>query len=164
MKKILFFLLCLTFGLNAQSISLFGTAVTPQDTSILISDGAGNTTSYWYEWDDPGEFEGACGLWHAAYSYSDGISVTIFLSFRTRTGEDNTGNYRVTGYTTLDSLTTSDDTSVRYGAGDQVGLTVSLGAQITNWAPSTEIQFRWNWTTAAADTAEIHAVLRPVNN
>ena len=161
MKKFLF-LLCLAFGLNAQSIPLFGTAAAPQDTSIIISNGAGNTTSYWFAWSDPDQFEGAAGLWHAVYSY-DGTPVTIYLAFRTRNGEDATGNQRVTAYTTLDSLTTSDDTSVRYGAGDQVGITVSLGSQISNYAPGTEIQFRWNWTTASADTAEIHAVLQPVN-
>lgn len=162
MKKLIFLLLFFATLINAQSIPLFGTASAPKDTSILISNGAGNITSYWYEWDDPYEFEGACGLWHAVYSNADGISVTITLSFRTRAGADKTGNYRVTGYTTLDSLTTSEDTSVEYGSGDQIGQTVSLGAQITNYAPGTQIQFRWNWTTAAADTAYIHAALQPV--
>ena len=163
MNKIFIFLLILLFPVLAFSQHpLFGTAAAPQDTSIIISNGAANTVSYWYAWEDWKEFEGKVGLWHAVYSFEDGTSATTTLSFRTRHGEDNTGNYRVTGWTTLDSLTTSDDTSVRYGAGDQVGQTVSLADQITNFAVNTEIQFKWSWTTSGADTAEISAVLLPV--
>ena len=164
MKKIvfIFLFLLLVSGLNAQSIPLFGTTTAIQDTAVFDST-AGSTTSYWFEWSDPDQFEGAAGLWHAVYSGGDGTSVTIILAFRTRNGEDASGNYRLTGYTTLDSLTTSEDTSVRYGAGDQVGQTVSLGSQISNYAPGTEIQFRWSWTCSEEDTAEISAALQPVN-
>jgi len=167
MKKIVFIFLFFLFlllvsGGYAQSIPLFGTTTAIQDTAVFDST-AGSTTSYWFEWSDPDQFEGAAGLWHAVYSGGDGTSVTIILAFRTRNGEDASGNYRLTGYTTLDSLTTSEDTSVRYGEGDQVGQTVSLGSQISNYAPGTEIQFRWSWTCSEEDTAEISAALQPVN-
>ena len=158
MLLMLMLLTCFSFGQHA----LFGTIESPQDTVQLISDGAANKLSYWYAWDDWKEFEGAVGLWHAVYSFSDGISVTLYLSYRTKSGEDNTSNDRVTDWTSLDSLTTSDDTSIRYGAGAQIGQTVSLGDQITNWTANTDIQFRWNWTTSGADTAEIHSVILPV--
>jgi len=162
MKRLLFLLMFLIPVLCFGQQGLFRTYSAPIDTSVQISSGADSWTSYWYIWDNWKTFEGAVGLWHAAYSYADGISVTIYLSYRLKCGEDNKGNNRITGWTTLDSLATTDDTSVRYGAGDQVGEVVSLAGQITNFPPNTEIQFRWNWTTSGADTVEISAVLLPI--
>ena len=162
MRRIFFILALLFPVLLFGQIKLFGTTTSPNDQVTLISSGAANTTSYWHAWDKWKEFEGRVGLWHAVYSYSDGISVPIYLSYRLRCGKDDTSNYRVTAYTLLDSLTTSDDTSVAYGTGDQVGQVVSLADQITNFSPNTEIQFKWNWTPSGADTAIIGAALLPV--
>jgi len=160
MKKLILLLLLSVASFAQQP--LFGTTKTPQDTVHLISNGAANEVSYWYSYDNWKEFEGAAGLWHAVYSFYDGTSVTITLAYRIRCGEDKTSNYRETDWVTLDSLTTTEDTSIRYGSGNQIGQTVSLGDQVTNWSPNTGIQFRWSWTTVAADTAEIHAVFLPV--
>jgi len=150
-----------------QEISIFAGASdrtdadAPQDTVVLIDGGLDSVNSFVIEYDEwfdtPDYFEGASSLWSAVYSYTDGISVTIYIYYRLRKGEDRTGYGRWREWTLVDSLTTSEDCATRYGAGIQAGEITDLPEIADPWAKHDAIQFQYKWTPASADTAEIHA-------
>ena len=164
MKRILFvlFLICIPFLAKAQYSLWNGVASAGKDTVIMISDAADSVISEWINYNDWKEYEGAASLWSAAYSYSDGISDAIIIKYQTRQPDDNKSNARLSFWTTLDSLEATEDTQVRYGVGDQIGVTFDVANRADPWGTHEQIRFLFYWAPAAADTVEISSTYSPV--
>ena len=98
----------------------------------------------------------------AAYSYSDGISVHVKVKYQTRIPDDNKSGVRLSFWTVLDSVKVSQDTQIRYGAGDQVGVQFDVANRADPWAAHEQIRFMCYWAPSSADTVEISSNYSPV--
>ncbi len=156
MKKLIFLVLfLLPMALQAQYLGVFGSRQAPQDTAIMISNGADTLLSYTI----PAiTSTGSSALWVAAYSNFDGISILVTIRYRIKMGVDDLGGNRWSVWTTLATLLTTEDTSVQYGSGDQIGVTYDMSSMANPWQRHSDLEFLFTWTTVAADTLELQAV------
>jgi len=157
-------LLILIFTVLILTFSSFGQfTVFDQDTAWLISDSTGNEISNWMEISDLigdwRKFEGAAGLWTATYSGGDGMSDALIISYQTKSETDNKGYGRVSKWTVLDSIETTDVSTLRYGSGAQDGVDINIADKADPWSPISAIRFKYAWVSTAADTCEIHSIL-----
>ena len=164
MKRLLFIslLLCVPFIAEAQYDLWNGVAEAGNDMIIMISDAADSVISKWIDYGDWKEYEGTAALWVAAYSYFDGISDAIIIKYQTRQPDDDKSNKRLSFWTTLDSLEAAEDTQIRYGAGDQIGVTFDVADKADPWGVHEQIRFLFYWAPGAADTVEISSTYSPV--
>lgn len=164
MKLIL--LIFLTLILIFPSFAQF--QVFDQDTVGMTSAAADSVRSNWMEYSDLigdwREFEGMATLWVATYSYYDGMSDALIIRYQTKGEDDNTGNKRLSKWTTLDSVIAADVSTNRYGSGDQDGIQFNLADKADPWSPTTAIRFEFYWAPGALDTCEIHPILNLVES
>ena len=123
---------------------------------------ADSAVGKWISYDKWKTFQGKASLYSASYSYFDGLSVAMTIKYQTRTPDNDTGNSNLSFWTTLTTIAVTEDTQVRYGEGDQVGVQHNVAILANPWAAHEAIRFLYYWAPVSADTVEITSIYSPV--
>lgn len=161
MKKMFFIFLILLIPLmaTAQHNLWQGVAAAGADTVQMISAALDSSVSVWIDYHTWQKFEGRASLWTALESGGNGISVTVYAFYKLKFNTDNEGYDRVTRWVPCDTILAAEATLVVYGAGSQPGV-----VKLLNLPPHREIQFKYEWTPASADTVRISSQYNPTEN
>lgn len=158
MKRNLFVVILLMLvGAAVSQTPIFGISTSYQDTVAMTSAAADSVQSRVIMYSSPRELTGEASLFATAYSNSDGLSDAVIIRYRLLHAFTNLGDTLWGQWTVLDSITTTEQATTRYGSGAQSGKVIDVADKADPWQAHLGVEFEFYWAPSASDTAEITA-------